>query len=108
MLIAYATGYTVLATTGLVILRRSLAGASLGELLADPRFYVGGVFYAASFATFLLALRRFEVLTVYPIFTGLAYATVSIAAVVILDESISTARVAGIVLVGAGVSLLAR
>jgi multidrug transporter EmrE-like cation transporter len=107
-LATYSVVYTALATTGLVLLRRSLADASLSAVVSNPVFFAGGLFYAASFATFLLSLRRFEVLTVYPIFSGLAYATVTVAAVVFLDESLSPARVVGIALVAAGVTVLFR
>jgi multidrug transporter EmrE-like cation transporter len=107
-LIAYALVYTALATTGLVLLRRSLADAPLSELVHDPAFYLGGLFYAASFLTFLYSLRRFEVLSVFPLFTGLAYATVAVAAALVLDESLTVARVAGIALVGIGAVLLVR
>jgi multidrug transporter EmrE-like cation transporter len=100
--------YTALATTGLVLLRRSLEDATLSELVHDPAFFAGGVFYAASFATFLASLRRFEVLTVFPLFTGLAYATVAVAAAVVLNESLTTSRLAGIGLVGVGAMLLVR
>jgi multidrug transporter EmrE-like cation transporter len=100
--------YTALATTGLVLLRRSLEDATLSELVHDPAFFAGGVFYAASFATFLASLRRFEVLTVFPLFTGLAYATVAVAAAVVLDESLTASRLAGIALVGVGALLLVR
>jgi multidrug transporter EmrE-like cation transporter len=107
-LAAYSLTYVTLATTGLVLLRRSLADGSLTAAMSDPAFFLGGLCYAASFGTFLLALRRFEVLTVYPIFTGLAYTTVSVAAVVFLNESFGTARFLGVVFVGAGVVLLTR
>lgn len=107
-LIAYATLYTILATTGLVLVRQSLEDAPISAFLHDPAFFAGGVLYAASFATFLASLRRFEVLTVYPLFTGLAYATVAIAAVVVLNESLTASRLAGIALVGAGAVLLVR
>jgi multidrug transporter EmrE-like cation transporter len=107
-LIAYALVYTALATTGLVLLRRSLEDAALTELLRDPTFYLGGVFYAASFATFLVSLRRFEVLSVYPLFTGLAYATVAVAAALVLGEALTPSRVGGIALVGVGAVLLVR
>jgi multidrug transporter EmrE-like cation transporter len=98
----------MLATTGLVLLRRSLEDATLSELVHDPAFFAGGVFYAASFATFLASLRRFEVLTVFPLFTGLAYATVAVAAAVVLEESVTASRLAGIALVGLGAVLLVR
>ena len=107
-LAAYSIAYTVLATAGLVLLRRSLAGESLAAAIANPEFIGGGAFYAASFGTFLLALRRFEVLTVYPVFSGLTYATVTVAAVIFLGESLTPARVIGIALVGCGVALLVR
>jgi multidrug transporter EmrE-like cation transporter len=105
---AYAIVYTTLATAGVVLLRRTLADADLDEILREPGFYLGGLFYAASFATFLASLRRFEVLTVFPLFSGLAYATVAVAAAVVLDESLTVSRVAGIVLVGVGAILLVR
>ncbi len=107
-LIVYAAVYTTLATTGVVLLRRSLEDATLSQLLSDPAFFVGGLFYAASFATFLASLRRFEVLTVFPLFTGIAYATVAVAAALVLNESLTLSRVAGIVLVGLGAVFLVR
>ena len=76
--------------------------------LREPGFYLGGIFYAASFGTFLASLRHFEVLTVFPLFSGLAYATVAVAAAVVLDESLTVSRVVGIVLVGVGAFLLVR
>lgn len=108
ILAAYTVIYVTLATTGLVLLRRSLADASFADIVVEPGFYIGFAFYGASFLTFLLSLRRFDVLTVYPIFSGLAYASVTVAAVWLLDEHLSVARVAGIVLVGVGVALLVR
>jgi multidrug transporter EmrE-like cation transporter len=107
-LAGYSLVYTVLATTGLILLRRSLANATLESVIADPAFFAGALCYAASFATFLLALRRFEVLTVYPTFTGLAYASVTVAAAIFLGESLTPSRVTGILLVGGGVTLLVR
>lgn len=107
-LIAYAAAYTTLATLGLVVLRRSLSDASLSEIARTPGFYAGGLLYAASFGTFLLSLRHFEVLTVFPLFTGIAYATVAVASAVYLDEPLTLARVAGIALVASGAVLLVR
>jgi multidrug transporter EmrE-like cation transporter len=104
----YSVIYTALATTGLVLLRRSLADAGLSSVVTDPQFLAGGLFYAASFATFLLSLRRFEVLTVYPVFSGLVYASLTIAAAAFLHESLTSTRLVGIVLVAGGVALLVR
>ena len=107
-LTAYTAVYATLATCGLVLLRRSIADASLADIARTPGFYLGGLLYAASFATFLAALRHFEALTVFPLFTGITYVTVTCAAVVLLDEHMSAARLTGVALVGAGSVLLVR
>lgn len=104
----YAVAYTTLATAGLVLVRRSLEDASFSELVQNPGFYAGGILYAASFGTFLASLRSYEVLTVFPLFTGVTYATVTLAAAVILEESLTPSRIAGIALVGVGAVLLVR
>ncbi len=107
-LAAFAVVYTTLATLGLVVLRRTLADASLDEVVRSPWLYVGGAFYAASFATFLLSLRSFEVLTVFPLFTGITYASVAVAAALVLDEQLTAARFAGMAFVAVGAVLLVR
>jgi multidrug transporter EmrE-like cation transporter len=107
-LTAYAVVYTTLASLGLVMLRRSLADSSAADIVRTPGFYVGGLLYAASFATFLASLRRFEALTVFPLFTGITYVTVTIAAVLLLSEPLTGGRLAGIAFVAAGVVLLVR
>jgi len=107
-LAAFAVAYTTLATLGLVVLRRTLADASLDEVVRSPWLYVGGAFYAASFATFLLSLRSFEVLTVFPLFTGITYASVAVAAALVLDEQLTGARFAGMAFVAVGAVLLVR
>jgi multidrug transporter EmrE-like cation transporter len=107
-LIVYATVYTVLATTGLMLLRSRLEGADIADALLDPAAYLGALCYAASFGTFLLSLRRFEVLTVFPVFTGLTYCAVAAGAAVVLGESLTAARVLGLALVGVGAILLVR
>ena len=107
-LIGYAAVYTALATTGLMLLRSRLETAGIGDALADPAVYLGICCYAASFGTFLLALRRFEVLTVFPLFTGITYAAVALGATAVLGEDLTTARVIGLAFVGAGAVLLVR
>lgn len=107
-LAAYTIVYTSLATLGLVVLRRTLADASIAAVLREPGLYAGGALYATSFGTFLASLRHFEVLTVFPLFTGVTYATVTLAAGLLLSEELTAARVAGIGLVATGVLLLIR
>jgi multidrug transporter EmrE-like cation transporter len=107
-LAAYAVVYTTLASAGLILVRRSLEDAPFSEFVHDPAFYAGGLLYATSFATFLASLRAYEVLTVFPLFTGVTYATVTLGAAVFLDEPLTASRLAGIVLVAAGAVLLVR
>ncbi len=104
----HATVYAVLATTGLILLRSSLEGATLAEGLRSPGVYLGVAFYAASFGTFLVALRQFDVLAVFPVFSGVAYASVAVAAAVVLGEDLGTTRILGLGLVAFGVILLTR
>lgn len=107
-LVLYTLVYAALATTGLIVLRSSLGGATVAEALAMPGVYLGAACYAASFGTFMLSLRRFDVLTVFPVFSGVAYASVAVAAATILGEDLGTSRVLGLALVGVGVILLTR
>jgi multidrug transporter EmrE-like cation transporter len=98
----------VLSTAGLILLRRSLADVTMAEALSDPQFYAGGASYALSFGTFLLALRHFEVLTVFPVFLSVTYAGVAVFAAIFLNETLTPLRVTGLVLVGSGLVLLTR
>ena len=106
-LAAFALVYTTLATLGLVVLR-TLADASLAEIVRAPGLYAGGALYAASFATFLASLRNFEVLTVFPLFSGITYASVAVAATLVLDEQLTASRIGGIAFVAVGAVLLVR
>ena len=94
-LVLYTLVYAALATTGLIVLRSSLGGATVAEALAMPGVYLGAACYAASFGTFMLSLRRFDVLTVFPVFSGVAYASVAVAAATILGEDLGTAECSG-------------
>jgi multidrug transporter EmrE-like cation transporter len=107
--IPYLVVYVVLSTAGLLLLRSRLgSGESLGSLATDPRFLLGAACYAASFLTWLATLRHFEVTKAFPIFLGTSYAAVTVGAVFILGESLSTSRVVGIVLVGVGIVFIGR
>lgn len=108
-MIPYLAAYVVLSTAGVLLLRSRLgAGLGIASLVSDPRLLIGAVCYAASFLTWLAALRHFEITRAFPIFFGTSYAAVVLGAVVILDERVTGARVAGIVLVGVGIVLVSR
>jgi multidrug transporter EmrE-like cation transporter len=112
-LAAYTATYVALTTSGLLLVRRSLPRVSgspggLASLLDHPQLIAGCVLYAFSFLTFLLALRRFELSIVYPLFVGCAYAAVALGSWLVLDERISIARALGIAVVGIGLLLVLR
>ena len=108
-LLASVATYVVLSTAGLLLLRDSLQGAALEpSLLARPRVIAGAALYALSFLSWLLALRRYELTTIFPVFIGLGYSAVILAAVAFLDERLAFTNILGIVLVGVGVVLVVR
>ena len=49
-------------------------------------FLIGGACYACSFVAWLLALRRFELTTVYPIVVGSGYSAIVVASFLFLGE----------------------
>jgi multidrug transporter EmrE-like cation transporter len=113
MLALYTVVYVALSTGGLLILRRSLPrvgheGGLVSSVLSHPEVIAGGILYLLSFATFLLAIRRFQLSLVYPVFVGCGYIAVVLGAWIVLDERLSLTRGLGIVLVGGGLLLVTR
>ena len=99
--------YVVLSTSGLLLLRTGLRDeGGVADLIRDPRVLVGAVLYAASFLTWLFALRRNELSLVYPVFIGTGYVVIVLASALLLDESLGAARLVGIALVGVGLLLI--
>ena len=107
MLALNLAAYVVLSTSGLLLLRTGLRDdGGINDFLRDPRVLVGAVLYAASFLTWLVALRRHELSLVYPIFIGTGYVVIVLASALFLDETLGAAKLVGIALVGIGLLLL--
>jgi multidrug transporter EmrE-like cation transporter len=85
-----------------------LSAASVRGLLTDPAFLLGFLLYAASFLTWLLALRRYDVVVIFPVFVAVGYACVVLGGYLFLGESLSAYRVVGILVIFAGMALLFR
>jgi multidrug transporter EmrE-like cation transporter len=51
---------------------------------------------------------RFEVVAILPVFVGVSYACVVIGAYFFLDESLTTLRATGILVILAGIALISR
>lgn len=108
-MIGYLVVYVVLSTTGLILLRARLrSGEPINQLLLDPLLLIGAMCYALSFFTWLLTLRSFELTRAFPIFLGSSYAAVMVASVVLLNEQLTSSRLAGLVFVGVGMLLITR
>jgi multidrug transporter EmrE-like cation transporter len=91
-----------LADFGLQTLRFSLA--SLGSSLP---FWTGMICYGLSLCVWLAALSKAPVSTAYPMLS-LGYIVVAAVSVLWLGETLSPAKVMGIVLICAGVVLVSR
>lgn len=113
-LAAYTVAYVALSTSGLLLLRRSLPrlshtpGGLLTDLVGHPEIITGGALYALSFVTFLLALRRFDLSLVYPLFVGCGFVAVALGSWLVLEERISLSRGFGIAVIGLGLILVLR
>lgn len=77
------------------------------SLAFDPHILGGLSCYVASVVVWLLALSRVEVSMAYPMLS-VGYIVTAIAAWWLLGENLSATRVAGIVVIIAGVYLVAR
>lgn len=112
--VAYVVAYALLSTGGVLLLRTALNEVddlTLGSaraLVGEPSFLLGFLLYALSFFTWLLALRRYEVVAIFPVFVGVGYACVVLGGYLFLEESLSPSRVAGILVILGGVALMAR
>ena len=110
----YVATYALLSTGGVLLLRAAmkdvdqLSVASVRSLLVEPSFLLGFVLYALSFLTWLLALRRYEVVVIFPVFVAVGYACVVLGGYLFLGESLSASRLVGILVIFAGMALLFR
>jgi multidrug transporter EmrE-like cation transporter len=90
---------------------RALAGeARLSAILAvllQPWIVVGLVLYGGAALVWLLVLSRVEVSLAYP-FVGLGFVVTMVLAWALLGESVSLARVAGTLMIAAGIVVLAK
>lgn len=109
----YVAASALLTTGGVLLLRSALddvelSPSALGSLVLEPAFLAGFFLYVGSFLTWLLALRRFEAVVIFPAFVGAGYAGVVLGGRIFLGESLTATRVAGILVILAGVLLVSR
>ena len=68
----------------------------------------GGILYAASFGVWLLALARYPVTSIYPVFVGASFVGVALGGWLLLDERLGALQLVGALVVLIGITLLAR
>lgn len=117
MLILSGVGLNAAAQLVLKVATRPLAAfsefdpatlsASIVILLKSPFFWVGMTCYGASLCVWLAALAKAPVSVAYPMLS-LGYVVVAFASVMWLGETMTPAKVLGIVLICLGVVLVSR
>jgi len=81
--------------------------SAAAELLRAPPLWVGLSFYGVSVILWLGALSRVPVSIAYPMLS-IGYVVNAVAAVFLFSEALTAGKVAGILLIVAGVIVLAR
>jgi len=109
--IAILAAYVCTGTGGLLLMRAELRRPDTVLLslstLTNWRLILAFVLYASSFLMWLLAVERYELTTAYPFFIGIGYTSLMVCAILVLGESVDLVKLIGIVLVGAGLLLVA-
>lgn len=82
-------------------------GPVLGAVLASPWVIGGLALYGVGTVMWLAVLSRAELSQAYP-FVGLSFVATAALGVLVLGEAMPAARVAGVVLIVAGVVLVGR
>jgi multidrug transporter EmrE-like cation transporter len=94
---------------GNVLLKYSRKGAAPGFLgfLFNPWFIAGLLFYAVNVVLFAKALDSLPVSRAYPVLSGLGFVLLTAASSLLFGEALNVRGILGIVLVFAGIVLLA-
>jgi multidrug transporter EmrE-like cation transporter len=106
--------YTLLSVGGMVVAKRALPALKIAmsqghDWLAPATLVaLGGGMYVCSFLTWMVILSRSPLMSAYPTAVGLTMAFSTICAMLFLGESLTVASVAGVLLIFAGVVVLAR
>lgn len=107
--------YIVLSTTGLMLIKLGFNQFSfetyhleeyrrfLKYAYHHPEFIFGLLLYILSFLSWLILLSKRQLTTIFPLITGLSYASIILASVLFLREEIDLFKIIGIVLIGTGI-----
>ncbi len=82
-------------------------GAKLIAVLSSPFIWLGGVSFVASMVVWLVIVSRAELTWAYPLTATLSFLVVTLLGWYSLHEAVGPLRVAGVVLISAGVAMVA-
>lgn len=85
------------------------AGESLGDPLAvflTPWIWIGALLGIVAMGLWVYILGRHHISQAYPIFVGLGFLNITLASWLFLDETISSRRLAGTILILAGIVVI--
>jgi drug/metabolite transporter (DMT)-like permease len=111
---ALFAAYTLLSVSGMVLIKHAVPGlksalsAGSSPVASASLVAAGAAMYVLGFGLWMVILARTPLTIAYPIAVGLTIAFSAIAAVLVLGEPLKWQTVAGMLLIFAGVVLLAR
>ena len=97
----------LLGVVGQFLLKAGAAGERVLDQLLAPESILGLAFYAAAAFCYMLALRKIPVSVAFPS-VSLSYVLVVGAAYWFRDEPLGWQKIAGVILICGGVTLIAR
>lgn len=107
-------GYTLASVVGLILMKLALSELAASradwEALISPIMIVtlGALLYVGSWGLWMVILSRSALSTAYPVAVGLTLCLSSIAASVILKETIGLYKIVGMALVFSGIAIIFR
>jgi len=85
---------------------RPFAVSFLMEPIRNPYNFSGLLLQGLSFFVYIFVLSRVRLNVLYPIVTGLSIVLIAVLSVVLLDERLTLAQLAGIVAIAGGIGLV--
>lgn len=111
---ALFAAYTLLSVSGMVLIKhavpafKSAVSTGLSPVTPGALVAAGAAMYVLGFGLWMIILARTPLTIAYPIAVGLTIAFSAVAAVLVLGEPLKWQTVVGMLLILAGVVLLAR
>jgi multidrug transporter EmrE-like cation transporter len=99
--------YGLVRCGGFVLRDGGVAGLVV-RLLGQPFFLLGFLCYGMAALVWFKVLSIAEVSSSYPMLVGLTFVLVTVGAILLFNESVSVLKVTGILVVLAGIILIAR